>query len=109
MKSIVAGVVALLLAGTSVSYSGPGYVAGQPSIDCTKARSTVATILCSVPEAAAADWDVNAASWALYFSVNESQQRIVDADQRSWRQSLELIVCPAPSAGVRRSGGARNG
>ena len=95
MKITVAGVAAFLLAGTSASYSQSGYVPGQPSIDCTKARSTVAIILCRVPEAAAADWDVNSASWALYFSVNESRRRIVDADQQAWRQSLDPI-CALP-------------
>jgi peptidoglycan hydrolase-like protein with peptidoglycan-binding domain len=95
MKITVPCVAAFLLAGTSLSYSGAAYVSGQPSIDCTKARNTVANILCSVPEAAAADWDVNAASWALYFSVNESQQRIVDADQKTWRQSLDSM-CALP-------------
>ncbi len=95
MKTTVACVAAFLLAGTSLSHSAAGYVPGQPSIDCTKARSTVASILCSVPEAAAADWEVNAASWALYFSVNESQRQIVDADQRTWRQSLDSL-CALP-------------
>jgi peptidoglycan hydrolase-like protein with peptidoglycan-binding domain len=95
MKITVACVAAFLLAGTSLSYSESVYVPGQPSIDCAKARSTVATILCSVSEAAAADWDVNAATWALYFSVNESQRRIVDADQQRWRQSLDSF-CALP-------------
>ena len=75
MTKITIGVVAaFLLAVSSASYAQSGYIPGQPSVDCTKARSTVATILCSVPEAAAADWDVNSASWALYFSVKESQR-----------------------------------
>jgi uncharacterized protein YecT (DUF1311 family) len=84
MKITVTCVAAFLLAGTSASYSQSGYIPGQPSFDCTKARSTVAIILCNEPEAAAADWDVNSASWALYFSVNESGRQTVDADQQAW-------------------------
>jgi peptidoglycan hydrolase-like protein with peptidoglycan-binding domain len=95
MKITVTCVAAFLLAGTSASYSQSGYIPGQPSFDCTKARSTVAIILCNEPEAAAADWDVNSASWALYFSVNESGRQNVDADQQAWRQSLDAI-CALP-------------
>jgi peptidoglycan hydrolase-like protein with peptidoglycan-binding domain len=95
MKITVTCVAAFLLAGTSASYSQSGYIPGQPSFDCTKARSTVAIILCNEPEAAAADWDVNSASWALYFSVNESGRQTVDADQQAWRQSLDAI-CALP-------------
>jgi peptidoglycan hydrolase-like protein with peptidoglycan-binding domain len=72
-----------------------GYVPGQPSIDCTKVHNTVAVILCRLPEAAEADWDLNSASWALYFTVNDSQRRMLDKDQQAWRQSLDQI-CALP-------------
>jgi uncharacterized protein YecT (DUF1311 family) len=80
---------------TSVSYSQSGYVPGQPSIDCTNVHNTVALILCSVPEAAEADWDLNSASWALYFTVNDAGRRMLDLDQQAWRQSLDRI-CALP-------------
>jgi len=96
MTKITIGVVAaFLLAGSSASYAQSGYIPGKPSFDCTNASNTVAMILCSGPEAAAADWDVNSASWAFYFSVNESQRESVDAEQQAWRQSLDPI-CRLP-------------
>ena len=95
MKITAACIAALLLATTSVSYSQSGYVSGQPSIDCTNVHNTVALILCSVPEAAQADWNVNSASWALYFTVNDAGRRMLDLDQQAWRQSLDRI-CALP-------------
>jgi len=93
---IIGGLTASLLLGCiSVCHSQTGYIAGQPSIDCTKARNTVALILCSGPEGARADWDLNPASWALYFAIDEAQRPMVDADQQAWRQSLDAI-CALP-------------
>ncbi len=88
-------VTAFLFGCSSVCYSQTGYIPDQPSIDCTTIRNTVALILCSGPEGARADWDVNAASWALYFSVEERRRQAVDADQQVWRQSLDGI-CALP-------------
>jgi len=95
MKITPTCIAALLLATTSVSYSQSGYVSGQPSIDCTNVHNTVALILCSGPEAAQADWDLNSASWALYFTVNDAGRRMLDLDQQAWRQSLDRI-CALP-------------
>jgi uncharacterized protein YecT (DUF1311 family) len=64
-------------------------------IDCTNARNTVALILCSGPEGARADWDLNSAWWALYFTVNDTGRRQLDLDQQVWRQSLDRI-CALP-------------
>jgi len=58
-------------------------------------HNTVAVILCGVPEAAQADWDLNSASWARYFTVNDTQRRMLDTDQQTWRQSLDRI-CALP-------------
>ena len=90
-----ARIAALLLANTSICYSQVDYVPGQPSIDCTKVHNTVAVILCGVPEAAQADWDLNSAWRARYFTVNDTQRRMLDTDQQTWRQSLDRI-CALP-------------
>jgi uncharacterized protein YecT (DUF1311 family) len=95
MKIAVAWIAAILLASASVSYSQSGYVRGQPSIDCTNARNTVALVLCSGPEGAQADWDLNSAWWALYFTVNDAGRPQLDLDQQVWRQSLDRI-CALP-------------
>jgi uncharacterized protein YecT (DUF1311 family) len=95
MKITIASIAAVLLANTSVCYSQAGYVSGQPSIDCTKVHNAVAVILCSVPEAAQADWDLNSAWWARYFTLNDAQRQMLDRDQQAWRQSLDQL-CALP-------------
>ena len=95
MKVTIACIAAILLAATSVCYSQGGYVPGQPSIDCTKAHNTVAVILCRAPEAAQADWELNSALWARYFTANDTQRQMLDRDQQAWRQSLDQI-CSLP-------------
>jgi peptidoglycan hydrolase-like protein with peptidoglycan-binding domain len=86
---------ALLLASSGMSYAQNASFNNAPSIDCSIIRNAVAAILCTVPEAARADWQVNAASWALYFSLGDAGQKRFDADQDSWRQSLDR-VCALP-------------
>ena len=55
-------------------------------------RSAIpSTILCNVPKAAAADWDVNAVSWALYLVSTRACTELYAADQRTWRQSLDPL------------------
>jgi len=95
MKITIACIAAFLLANTSVCYSQAGYVPGQPSIDCTRVHNTVAVILCRVPEAAQAEWELNSAWWARYFTVNDTQRQVLDRDQQAWRQSLDQI-CALP-------------
>jgi hypothetical protein len=55
----------------------------------------VALILCSGPEGARADWDLNTASWALYSTVNDTGHQTLDLDQPVWRKSLDRI-CALP-------------
>jgi Putative peptidoglycan binding domain len=88
-------IAASLFATTSICYSQSGYVSGRPSIDCANLRNTVALILCNVPEAARADWDVNAASWALNFILNDAERQAFEQDQQTWRQSLDRL-CALP-------------
>ena len=95
MKFVMGLAFSLLLANTGFSYAQTGSFSNSPSIDCSRVRSAVASILCNVPEAARADWEVNSATWALYFSVGEPGQRQLDADAQAWRQSLERI-CTLP-------------
>ena len=85
-----------LIAGSAVCYPEVGYVVGQPSFDCTKARNTVAIILCSGPEAARADWDWNTAYWAYYFSIPGELRPTFDQREQFWRYSLDQI-CALPS------------
>jgi hypothetical protein len=78
-----------LVLSTLACNSQTSYVSGRPSIDCQNIRNSVALILCSGPEAAQADWQVNSATWALYFTMNEARRRDLDRDQQTWRQSLD--------------------
>jgi uncharacterized protein YecT (DUF1311 family) len=97
LKSTIACITAFLLVNTSACYSQSGYAPGQPSFDCSRVQNenTVAVILCKVPEAALADWELNSAWWARYFTVNDTQRRTLDLDQYAWRQSLEQ-TCALP-------------
>ena len=70
----IAGIGAILLS------SVPGFAVDGPSFDCTHGvNSALATILCSAPEAAQADWDLASAYWA--FSTD-------DRDQTAFGQSM---------------------
>jgi peptidoglycan hydrolase-like protein with peptidoglycan-binding domain len=89
MKITIACIAGFLLANASVCYSQNGYVHGQPSIDCTNVHNNVAVILCNVPEAAQADWDLNSSWWARYFPLNDTQRQMLDLEQHAWRQSLD--------------------
>jgi peptidoglycan hydrolase-like protein with peptidoglycan-binding domain/uncharacterized protein YecT (DUF1311 family) len=95
VKAAIACITVFLLATTSVCYSQAGYVPGQPSIDCTKVHNTVAIILCNVRDAAQADWDLNSAWWARYFTLNDAQRQMLDRGQQAWRQSLDQL-CALP-------------
>src|SRR5205814_9161689 len=80
--------VAALITATS-GFAQTGYVSGQPSIDCSKAVSTINLIRCSGPEAAKVDWDLVSAIWAVHFSLKEDRWAKFDDEQRAWRQSLD--------------------
>jgi hypothetical protein len=95
MKNTGAVVIACLLACTSVCYSQTSYIPDQPSFDCSKGRNVVALILCSGPEGARVDWDFNSTWWALYFTIDEKRRPILDADQETWRRSLDQM-CALP-------------
>jgi hypothetical protein len=88
-------IVVALLATTSGSYAQSGYISGQPSISCTNLHNSEALILCNIPDAARADWDVNAASWALNFTLNDTRRQIFEREQQAWRQSLDR-TCALP-------------
>ena len=80
------------------SHSGPPLTlrAAQPSFDCNKVLNALTHILCSGSEPAQADWDVNSAQWALYFTFNDDTRRDALAlEQQTWRQSLDWI-CALP-------------
>src|SRR5262249_21494538 len=71
----IAGIGALLLSG-----GAPAFAFNGPSFDCSQGvNSALAIILCRVPEAAQADWDLASAYWA--FSSD-------DRDQRAFSQSM---------------------
>jgi hypothetical protein len=71
----IAGIGALLLSG-----GAPALAFDGPSFDCSQGvNSALAMILCRVPEAAQADWDLASAYWA--FSSD-------DRDQRAFSQSM---------------------
>ena len=60
----------------------------RPTFNCAKARSPLAVLICSDSEAAQADWDLVTASWARYFSLNESDRPRFTAGQDKWFASV---------------------
>jgi hypothetical protein len=87
LKPAIIALAAFITA--TAPHAETGYIPGQPSFDCAKARNTVALILCSGPEAAQVDWNYNAASWAYYFTLSDAGRARMAQDQRGWRQSLD--------------------
>lgn len=56
----------------------------KPTFDCTKARSATGRIICLDQEGASADWGLISASWALRFSLPESQRSSFDRGEERW-------------------------
>jgi hypothetical protein len=72
-----------------------------PSFDCSHGvRQTLAAILCSVPEAAQADWDISNAYWALYsddreetaFGQNVNKRCALPALESSQEQAGRILL-----------------
>lgn len=59
-------------------------LSGKPTFDCAKGQTVVARIICSGEAGAKADWDVNSAYWATYFSLPEESRDQFDQDQQHW-------------------------
>lgn len=60
----------------------------RPTISCSNLRNSVAQILCSGREGAAADWAVNTATWAYLHHVGEPGKAAFEAEQTEWRNSI---------------------
>lgn len=75
------------------SRNGAPVVSATASIDCAAVSanskaSTVARVLCSGRDGAAADWDLNAALSAISGSNDKDQNKKFDQDQDLWRGRL---------------------
>ena len=78
----------------------PPTLSESASIDCTRAGSAVAKILCGSREGAKADWDLNSTLWATAGTITEAQQKALDQDQGRWRGWLNnKCLQPPPFAG----------
>ena len=74
----------------------PPTLSDKASIDCTKAGSAVAKILCGSHEGATADWDLNSTLWAIAGTITEAQQKTFDQDQDHWRSWLNARCLQPP-------------
>jgi len=63
-------------------------LSSQPTFDCSAAQTAVARVVCSSEAGAKADWDVNSAYWATYFSLPEERRNGFDQDQQHWISRL---------------------
>lgn len=61
----------------------------QPSFDCTLAYSFVAQTLCNDPDGPAADWELNAASWARRGTLSERASDAFAKAETEWVHQLE--------------------
>jgi len=69
---------------------GQVFAVDGPSFDCSHGvRQTLAVILCTNPEAAQADWDVNRAYWALFTDDREETKFNEAVNQRCAIPPLE--------------------
>src|ERR1019366_4327917 len=73
------------LNSSSAQVGEPIPLSDKASIDCTKAGSAVAKILCGSHEGATADWDLNSTLWAVAGTLTDAQQNEFDQDQDRWR------------------------
>jgi hypothetical protein len=113
-QKLIAALLLLLLPGSvnSTQAEGPytaprdpDHLSENASIDCAKvtsspSSSTVARILCSGRDGAAADWDLNSVLWSIAGTNNEGQQRAFDKEQDRWRASLNSacsVQIPSPT------------
>jgi peptidoglycan hydrolase-like protein with peptidoglycan-binding domain/uncharacterized protein YecT (DUF1311 family) len=82
----------------STAANSPPSLSDKASIDCTKAGSTVAKILCGSRDGAKADWDLNSTLWALAGTLAGAPQKAFDQDQIRWRSWLNS-KCLQPQSG----------
>lgn len=60
----------------------------RPTIKCSNLRNSVAQILCSGRDGAAADWAVNSAIGAYLHHLGEAGKAAFEAEQTEWRNSI---------------------
>jgi hypothetical protein len=100
-----AAIIFFAAADTSIAQVDPAFprapaLSDRPSIDCTRAGSTVARILCGSHDGATADWDLNSTLWALAGTLTEIQQKSFDQDQERWRGWLISKCTVTPSSAI---------
>lgn len=66
----------------------PSVMSPKPTFDCSKAHTPLALILCSQDDAAKADWDLTAASWAYASSLEDSARKSFWQGQDHWITSV---------------------
>src|SRR5689334_13438962 len=84
--------VHLSVVSVAVFFSGGNNLSAVegPSFDCRSGvRQTLAVILCTVPEAAQADWNLSSAYWALFSDDREEATFNTTVNQRCALPPLE--------------------
>ena len=66
----------------------PNVIASKPTFDCTNVQSPLGLLLCGDPNAAKADWSVNAATWAYAGTLDADGRAAFQKDQDEWVQSV---------------------
>lgn len=66
----------------------PDISTSKPTISCTNVRSPLGMLLCSDWDAAKADWDVNAATWAYSGMLSGTELGAFQQGQTEWVQSV---------------------
>jgi hypothetical protein len=64
-------------------------ISSKPTFDCSEARFAHAQILCLDAAGANADWTLNSASWAIYFSIPDGEKKRFDQDQQQFLDTLD--------------------
>jgi TPR repeat protein/uncharacterized protein len=77
-------------------------LSSKPTFDCAKARRLTAIVVCLDLSGAQADWDLNSAYWAKYFSLSESDRQAFDQAQQRWIDSLNVTCQSKPQSQQRQ-------
>lgn len=94
ITGLVASIVTVLAMGVAVARDATvavaqgGSLSSRPTFDCAKAKSPLSLLICSGEETARADWDLEIASWARYFSLDKHARATFWQGQDKWLRSL---------------------
>jgi uncharacterized protein len=90
----------LLYHGEALTQTATGAFS-KPTFDCAKVSAPLPVAICSSEDAAAADWELSSAFWALFSQTSEPDQKAFTKAQEDFFQSV-LQQCVQPNGPTSR-------